>query len=60
MSEDDESCIPCQVKAEDCSLTSSPQPRKRKLNGESAEEGNGKRRLVKFSHVFSFFQHLHR
>lgn len=39
MSDEDDSCIPCQVKGEEeCSLVSSPQPRKRKLNGESPDD----------------------
>ena len=46
MSEEDESCIPCQLNGSECSLVSSPQPRKRKLEGESGDEGAGKRRSV--------------
>ncbi|KAF4840005.1 Transcriptional activator protein DAL81 [Colletotrichum siamense] len=34
VSEDDDSCIPCQASGSDCSLLNSPQPRKRKLNGD--------------------------
>ena len=48
MSDDDDSCIPCQATGEECSLVSSPQPRKRKLNGDSSDDavGNNKRRQV--------------
>jgi len=34
MSEDDDSCISCQVNGVDCSLAESPQTRKRKSNGD--------------------------
>jgi hypothetical protein len=44
-SEDDQGCISCQVNADDCSLSSSPQSRKRKLNGDTAEV-IGKKRFV--------------
>lgn len=44
-SEDDEGCISCQVNAADCSLSSSPQSRKRKLNGDNSEI-SGKKRFV--------------
>lgn len=45
MGDDDDGCIPCQVTGSECSLSVSPQSRKRKLNGESADE-TGKRRSV--------------
>jgi hypothetical protein len=45
-SEDEEGCMSCQVNAAECSLSSSPQSRKRKLNGESSVEISGKRRFV--------------
>lgn len=45
-SEDDEGCIPCQLNGSECSLMSSPQPRKRKLGGDSGDEDPGKRRSV--------------
>ncbi|XXG96091.1 Fungal specific transcription factor [Hypoxylon texense] len=41
--EDDESCVSCQAHGIPCSLNQSPQPRKRKLARDSAEESNGKR-----------------
>jgi len=34
MSDDDEGCVGCQVSGNECSLVDSPQPRKRKLNGD--------------------------
>lgn len=43
MSDEDEGCVGCQVSGTDCSLLESPQPRKRKLNGD-AEESYSKRR----------------
>jgi hypothetical protein len=50
LSEDDETCMPCQVNATECSLsssTSSPQSRKRRINGtDTPLEMIGKRRLV--------------
>lgn len=46
-SEDEEGCISCQVNAADCSLSSSPQSRKRKLNGDTPEI-SGKKRFVNF------------
>lgn len=47
MSDDEDSCIPCQVSGSECSLASSPQSRKRKLHGvESADDIIGKRRSV--------------
>ncbi|KAL2203110.1 hypothetical protein CC79DRAFT_1279906 [Sarocladium strictum] len=44
-SDDDEGCIPCQVNGCECSLvtSTSPQSRKRKLNGELADDSIGKR-----------------
>jgi hypothetical protein len=44
-SDDDEGCIPCQVNGCECSLvtSTSPQSRKRKLNGEQADDSIGKR-----------------
>lgn len=44
-SDDDEGCIPCQVNGCECSLTTStsPQSRKRKLNGEHVDDSTGKR-----------------
>lgn len=48
-SEDDDGCMSCQVNAAECSLSSSPQTRKRKLNGESSINLAGKRRFVPFS-----------
>ena len=44
-SDDDEGCIPCQVNGCECSLTTStsPQSRKRKLNGEQIDNSIGKR-----------------
>lgn len=45
-SEDDDGCMSCQVNAAECSLSSSPQSRKRKLNGEPSHEISGKRRFV--------------
>ena len=36
----------CQVNAAECSLSSSPQSRKRKLNGDHSHEISGKRRFV--------------
>ncbi len=33
MSDDDDTCISCQVNSIECSLSGSPQPRKRKLDG---------------------------
>lgn len=55
VSEDEDSCIPCQASGSDCSLLNSPQPRKRKLNGDF--DDSGKRRSVcsifPSSHVFS-------
>lgn len=44
VSEDEDSCIPCQASGSDCSLLNSPQPRKRKLNGDF--DDSGKRRSV--------------
>jgi len=45
MSDDDDSggCVSCQVNGTECSLVGSPQPRKRKLNGD-LEDGHSKRR----------------
>ncbi|KAH8887507.1 hypothetical protein GQ53DRAFT_818287 [Thozetella sp. PMI_491] len=43
MSDDEESCVSCQVNGIECSLIESPQPRKRKLNGE-LESHSKKRR----------------
>ncbi len=43
MAEDDDSCVPCQAEGAECSLLESPQPRKRKLNGD-LDEGHSKRR----------------
>ncbi|OTB03685.1 hypothetical protein M426DRAFT_174992 [Hypoxylon sp. CI-4A] len=40
--DEDESCISCQLNALPCSLSQSPQPRKRKLARDSTEESNGK------------------
>lgn len=34
MSDDEEGCVGCQVSGNECSLVESPQPRKRKLNGD--------------------------
>lgn len=49
--DDEEGCIPCQVNGCDCSLTStSPPSRKRKLNGEPADDYSGKTRFVLISH----------
>lgn len=42
--DEEDVCISCQVNGEECSLVGSPQPRKRKQNGEFADEGAGKRR----------------
>lgn len=51
VSEDDDSCIPCQASGSDCSLLNSPQPRKRKLNGDF-DDPIGKRRSVPIaSHI---------
>ena len=49
-SDDDEGCIPCQVNGCECSLTTStsPQSRKRKLNGEHADDSIGKRLVSSF------------
>lgn len=43
--DDDEGCIPCQVNGCECSLvtSTSPQSRKRKLNGEHPDDSIGKR-----------------
>lgn len=39
VAEDDDGCMPCQLNGTECSLvSSSPQTRKRKLNGDSADE----------------------
>lgn len=39
VAEDDDGCMPCQLNGTECSLVSpSPQTRKRKLNGDSADE----------------------
>lgn len=47
MSDDDEVCVRCQIAGSECSLASSPQSRKRKLNGDSASDDViGKRRSV--------------
>jgi hypothetical protein len=43
MGDDDDSCISCQVNGNECSLVESPQPRKRKLNGD-VDDGFSKRR----------------
>ncbi|CAM1506434.1 Fc.00g060750.m01.CDS01 [Cosmosporella sp. VM-42] len=43
MSDDEDGCIPCQVSGSECSLTLSPQSRKRKLHGDSADDIIGKR-----------------
>lgn len=51
-SEDDEGCKSCQASAAECSLSSSPQFRKRRLNGALSHEIRGKRRFV--SHVCIF------
>lgn len=45
-SEDDDGCMSCQVNAAECSLSSSPQSRKRKPNGDPYHEISGKRRFV--------------
>lgn len=42
MSEDDDGCVSCQLNGTECSLEGSPQPRKRKLNGDG--ENYSKRR----------------
>ncbi|KAM7224149.1 Fungal specific transcription factor domain containing protein [Rhypophila decipiens] len=42
MSEDEDGCVACSVNGIDCSLTESPPPRKRKLNGD-AEDSHSKR-----------------
>ncbi|KAJ9151168.1 Transcriptional activator protein DAL81 [Pleurostoma richardsiae] len=42
MSEDDDSCISCQINGAECSLAESPQARKRKLNGDF-DGGDSKR-----------------
>lgn len=44
-SDDDEGCVPCQVNGCECSLvtSTSPQSRKRKLNGEHTDDFIGKR-----------------
>lgn len=42
--DDDDSCLPCQNRGSECSFVASPPARKRKLNGNLANDG--KRRLV--------------
>ena len=44
MSDDEDACVPCQRNGAECSLVLSPQPRKRKLNREFADNGFVKRR----------------
>lgn len=48
LSDDEDGCVPCHNNGSECSLSSSPQSRKRKLNGDSAHDpgGLGKRRSV--------------
>lgn len=68
-SEDDEGCISCQVNAADCSLSSSPQSRKRKLNGDTPEISDKKRSVTLLfpyptatpwpMHTLSSLPHLH-
>ncbi|KAI8628438.1 fungal-specific transcription factor domain-containing protein [Xylariaceae sp. FL1651] len=41
--EDEEKCISCQAHGDECSLCHSPQPRKRKLARDLADESNGHR-----------------
>ncbi|KAK3937858.1 fungal-specific transcription factor domain-containing protein [Diplogelasinospora grovesii] len=43
MSDDEESCVACQLHGMECSLVDSPQPRKRKLNGHGLEDSLSKR-----------------
>jgi hypothetical protein len=44
LNDDDDGCIQCQAAGSECSLSSSPQSRKRKLNGDASEDIIGKRR----------------
>jgi len=46
MLDDDDGCVSCQANGVDCSLVASPPARKRKLNGDSAEDASGKGRYV--------------
>lgn len=46
LNEDEDGCIQCQVSGSDCSLTSSPQSRKRKIHSEAVDDLIGKRRSV--------------
>lgn len=43
MSDDEESCVACQMNGAECSLGESPPPRKRKLNGDAEESGSKRR-----------------
>ena len=56
LNDDDDGCIQCQAAGSECSLSSSPQSRKRKLHGEASDDIIGKRRLD--PHVYPHI-HLH-
>ncbi|KAL4729297.1 Fungal specific transcription factor [Fusarium chlamydosporum] len=43
LNDDDDGCIQCQAAGSECSLSSSPQSRKRKLHGDASEDITGKR-----------------
>jgi hypothetical protein len=45
-SDEEDGCSSCQTNNVECSLASSPQLRKRKLNGDYTDDVSGKRRLV--------------
>jgi hypothetical protein len=46
MHEGQTACVLCQFHSQDCTFVQSPQPRKRKLNGDSKEDSAAKRRYV--------------
>jgi hypothetical protein len=46
MNDEEDMCSQCQVNGSECSLSSSPASRKRKLNGDSLHDAAGKRRFV--------------
>ena len=46
MGDEEDGCISCQVNGNDCTLSQSPQSRKRKLNGDQLDMMNRKKRLV--------------